>query len=183
MSKYACELFGVLHYGPELSYYELYACEERLIVQLQELLEAMSAQHLDFWGTGDALQFQCALPDFEPDAVRAFCDEAVALLDSNLQGRVLCLNKQLSDVYVLHLAPGRWEECHYPIAPATDPEATDWPERPAGPDGETRPGRPRRTKGTSGKTRAAKASEPADTPSFDAEGADSAEAAVPDEEA
>lgn len=122
MSKFECEIFGLIHYGPDLSYYELYAEEERLLLGLQDVLQDMDAQHLDFWGTGDALQFQCVLPEFEVELVREFCDEAVALLEGSLNGRVLCLDKHLTEVHVFYLHPGRWQERKHDI---TRPRADD----------------------------------------------------------
>lgn len=110
MSKHECEIFGLVNYGPDLSYHELYAEEERLLLGLQELLQDMDAQHLDFWGSGDCLQFQCVLQDFEPEILREFCDEAAALLHGNLKGRVLCLDKHLTRVHVFYLEPGQWQE-------------------------------------------------------------------------
>lgn len=110
MSKHECEIFGLIRYGPDLSYYELYAEEERLLQALQDILQDMDARHLDFWGSGDALQFQCVLADFEPEILREFCDEAAALLHGNLQGRVLGLDKHLTRVHVFYLQPGRWRE-------------------------------------------------------------------------
>lgn len=110
MSKYECEIFGLITYGPDLSYYELYAEEERLLQGLQDILQDMDAQHLDFWGSGDSLQFQCVLPDFEVDLVRELCDETAALLEGSLKGRVLCLDKHLTRVHVFYLQPGHWQE-------------------------------------------------------------------------
>jgi len=110
MARHECELFGLVSYGPDLSYYELYAEEERLLDALQGVLQDMDARHLDFWGTGDALQFQCVLQEFELETVRELCDEAAALLHGSLRGRVLCLDKHLTRVHVFHLQPGGWQE-------------------------------------------------------------------------
>ncbi len=116
MSKYECEIFGLINYSPDLSYYELYAEEERLVCGLQEAFENRDAHHLDFWGAGDALQFQCALRDFELDIVRELCDETAALLEGGLRGRILTLDKHLSRVHVFYLHPKGWEEKGHHIA-------------------------------------------------------------------
>ncbi len=110
MSKYECEVFGLIAYGPDLTYHELYELEERLMVELQDILTGMGAAHCNFWGAGDMLQFQCVFDTFDPAHIRDFCDEAVAMLHGDLKGRVLCLDRRLTAVHVFHIAPGRWKE-------------------------------------------------------------------------
>lgn len=110
MSKYECEVFGLITYGPDLTYHELYELEERLMLQIQDILDSMAAAHINFWGAGDMLQFQCVFDAFDTARVRDFCDEAAALLHGDLKGRVLCLDRRLTAVHVFHLAPGRWIE-------------------------------------------------------------------------
>lgn len=114
MGRYECEVFGLINYSPDLSYDALYAEEERLLVELQDILDGLEAVHLDFWGSGDALQFQCALPEFDAPLLRSLCDEITALLKRKLHGklagRLLALDKHLSRVHIFYLYPGRWSE-------------------------------------------------------------------------
>jgi hypothetical protein len=110
MAKHECELFGVVHYNPELTYYELYEVEENCILQLQDILDAYGAMHLDFWGAGDSLQLECGLAEYDPDILHDILDEVAAMLRGKLSGRVVCVKKDLTALSVFQVAPGRWTE-------------------------------------------------------------------------
>jgi len=115
MARHNYELIGVVSYSPELSYAELYELEEGLIVQLRDILTRSGADHLDFWGAGDALQFQCAFPG-EDAALYGVCDEIIALLPPNVTGRLVSVDKQLTGMNLFCLAPDRWKEEKIEIA-------------------------------------------------------------------
>ncbi len=110
MSKYECEVYGLVNYGPDLSYHELYELEEQLMCELQGVFDGLEAAHVNFWGAGDMLQFQCAFSELEALKVRDLCDEIIPLLRNDLTGRVLCMDKHLTAVHVFHLNPGGWKE-------------------------------------------------------------------------
>lgn len=119
-ARYECELIGLVHYSPELTYEALYDIEERFIQRMQASLEALEAEHLDFWGTGDALQFQCGLPSYDPDILRRLCDEAAACLDQGAHGKIVSIDKTLTRIGVFRISPQTWSEEVLDIADLND---------------------------------------------------------------
>ena len=110
MARHQCELFGVVLYGPDLSYQALYELEQQFIDRLREILEGAGAVHLDFWGAGDALQLQCSLGERDKATLHDICDEATAMLTGELRGRLVCVDKDLTAIDIFHLFPGNWEQ-------------------------------------------------------------------------
>jgi hypothetical protein len=124
-----CELIGLVQYSSELTYEALYDIEERFIQRMQASLESLEAERLDFWGTGDALQFQCGLPSYDPDSLRSLCDEAAACLDEGANGKIVCIDKHLTRIGVFRVAPQTWSEEVLDIADANDSDV-DHPRAP-----------------------------------------------------
>ncbi|MGE4299094.1 MAG: hypothetical protein AB7E47_13810 [Desulfovibrionaceae bacterium] len=110
MGKTQCEIFGVVAYNPELGYHELYELEERLAAGLQGVLEAFGADHVDFWGMGDALQFRCGLAAYELPTLREICDAVAPLLTEDATARFVAIDRRLYDVRVFFIAPNGWRE-------------------------------------------------------------------------
>ncbi len=110
MARFECELFGLVQYSQELSYDELYEVENDLIKKIQEVLERNKAEHLDFWGAGDCLQFQCAFSEYDPKTLHTVFDETAGVLTDALKGRLFCFDKHLEDVCVVRISSGKWQE-------------------------------------------------------------------------
>jgi hypothetical protein len=108
MAKYNCEVIGVLQYSPDMGYHELYEMEERRIDEIHAILEHAGAEHIDFWGTGDALQLQCELQEYDEHALASLSDEIAAVLSDDVAGKMCCVDKSLSGLSLFFLAPGRW---------------------------------------------------------------------------
>jgi len=127
VTRYDCELFGLLNYSPELSYEALYAVEQKFIGHMQQALDAIAAEHLDFWGSGDVLQFQCALARFDRPTLHSLCDEAASCLVEQTQAKIVCIDKHLTRIGVYHLAPGSWREEELDIAEPASSSAAPHP--------------------------------------------------------
>ncbi len=110
MARFECELFGIVQYSQELSYDELYEVENDLIEKIQEVLEDNQADHLDFWGDGDCLQFQCAFAEYDAQTLNTVFNDMAEVLADNLKGRVFCFDKHLEEVCVVRLQPGKWQQ-------------------------------------------------------------------------
>lgn len=113
MGKYDCELFGHFLYSPEYSYDELYEIEEKVIQLVQEHLEEHNADHLDFWGAGDSLRFQCALGEYEQETCQDVADAIADQLPEGVHGRILSLDKNLEKMVIFFVRPGDWREQAY----------------------------------------------------------------------
>ncbi len=98
-----CEVFGVVAYDPEMTYYEVNEAELALIAGVQEMLKTIDAEHLDFWGTGDGLQFQFTLSEFNAALLRETATGLSAILPDGLAGRLVGLDKQLTRIIALEL--------------------------------------------------------------------------------
>ena len=109
MAKYNCEVFGLIAYSLEISYHELYELEERLLAELQEVLEESGAVHLDFWGYGDTLQVQCSFGDFDVGALESVCQEIASLLPQDARARFVCVDKHLRTLQVFYLQNNQCE--------------------------------------------------------------------------
>ena len=110
MARYNCELYGVVRYSLGLSYHELHAVEEALLTGVQSLLESFSAQHIDFWGYGDMLQFQCSLPEYDVEALHELCDGVKELLSEDIACKMVVLDKTLKNFSVYNIDPANWQE-------------------------------------------------------------------------
>lgn len=120
MARFECELFGVVQYSQELSYDELYEVENGLIEKIQEVLEHNQADHLDFWGAGDCLQFQCAFPEYDAKTLDAVFTKTAEVLTGNLKGRLFCFDKHLEELCVVRLTPGNWQQASKKIPSLLD---------------------------------------------------------------
>ncbi len=115
MAKHKSVLIGLVRYSSELSYDELYELENLYIEGLTELLERFGAEHLDFWGMGDSLQFEGAFTEIPEPTMRALCDEACSLLRPGSTGRLALLDRNLCTLDLFHLEPGRWRNERFDI--------------------------------------------------------------------
>ncbi len=120
MARFECELFGLVQYSQKLSYDELYEVENNLIEKIQEVLERNQAEHLDFWGAGDCLQFQCAFAEYDQKILQTVFGETADVLTDELKGRLFCFDKHLEDVCVVRLSPGKWQEASKKIPSLLD---------------------------------------------------------------
>ena len=118
MAKYNCEIFGVVNYSLEISYHDLHEVEEGVILQLQETLERYGAEHLDFWGYGDSLQFQCALAEYDDQDLHSICEEIAGFLPQDIRGRMVGLDKGLNSLSVYYFTSGKCEYDEYDISGA-----------------------------------------------------------------
>ncbi len=110
MARFNCEIIGIVAYSPDFSYQELYEIEHTLIGQLQHILEQNGGDHLDFWGTGDCLQFQCVLNEYEEDSLDAIVDDLAESLADGLHGKAVCLEKHLDTLSVYYFRPQVWSK-------------------------------------------------------------------------
>lgn len=110
MAKFDCELFGHFVYGPELSYNDLLAREAELVDAIHGALDASGGEHIDFTPTGDALRVQCVFAHHEETVFHAACAAVAPLLRSDVEGRMLFVDKGLDLLHLYQLAGGRWRE-------------------------------------------------------------------------
>ncbi|MCA1945693.1 MAG: hypothetical protein LDL30_10490 [Desulfovibrio sp.] len=106
MSTYNCHVFGTLAYSQSISYHELQAVEQTLMVQMQDVLAQYGARHLDFWGYGDLLRLEFALDQFDAEILADCCSELAALLPDGVSARMLGIDKNLKQAAVFGLWPG-----------------------------------------------------------------------------
>lgn len=106
MARNNCRVYVALQYSLEISYHELHEVEQELIADIQDMLLASGAVHLDFWGYGDALQFDFSLERFEPETIEEIAQEMAALLPADVTGRLVGVDKGLRRLSVYTLVSG-----------------------------------------------------------------------------
>jgi hypothetical protein len=106
MARNNCRVYVALHYSLEISYHELHEVEQELIAALQDMLPAMGAVHLDFWGYGDSLQLDFSMERFEGEALEEISRDIAALLPDDVSGRVVGVDKGLRRLGVYSLKSG-----------------------------------------------------------------------------
>ncbi len=116
MGMHDCEIFGHMLYSPDLSYNELYALEADLIDELRDALEQAGAEHVDLTAQGDALRMQCVLARYEEAAFHSLCDAVAAFLPKSVQGRLLCVHKDLHVVHLYCFLENGWKEAAMDIS-------------------------------------------------------------------
>ena len=110
MSFHKIELFGHIVYSPDLSYDDLLTREEDIKVAVQAVLEKFGGEFIHFEALGDALRFQCLLPE-ERDAVfHGICDDLAPHVKNGLDARLLLVDKDLDALYYYSITNGSWQE-------------------------------------------------------------------------
>lgn len=115
MNKNQSEIFGEFTYGESLTYEELLETENMLIDQLDLLFKEGGAEHLDFTPQGDLLMMQCAFEIRNLEILRDIASEIAIILPKGVNGRVLCLEKDLTLVHIFWISKGQWQEKEYEL--------------------------------------------------------------------
>lgn len=124
MDKNQCEFFAQFTYADSLTYDELLSSEAALMARLEEILPAAGGQHLDFTPLGDMLRCQCAFESVDLENFREIAGHIAALLTGGITGRLLFLDKCLTDMHLFWLQKGAWQEAVWSVplvAPADAP--------------------------------------------------------------
>lgn len=95
MSRSHCRVIGVVLYDVDLSYHDLNALEERLVPDLQTIFSGRGATHLDFWGYGDALQFEFDLADYDEAALGDLSQALALTLPDRVSCRMTGIDRQM----------------------------------------------------------------------------------------
>lgn len=121
MDKNQTEIYGEFTYSESLTYYELLDIEKFLIEQIDLLFLDAGAAHLDFTPLGDILMMQCAFECRNLEILRDVADEIAGILPDGVNGRLLCLEKNLASYSLFWLSGGQWQEKDYTL-PAKGPD-------------------------------------------------------------
>lgn len=119
MSKFQCEMFGHILYDPELTYNDVLVREAALIDGMQAVLDEAEAYHIDFTPMGDGLRVQCVFHEHTETLFHNLCQKLVPLLDANVHGKLLFVDKGLDFLHIYLLGQGRFAESTLAI-PAVD---------------------------------------------------------------
>ncbi|MBQ7586157.1 MAG: hypothetical protein IJU40_07935 [Desulfovibrionaceae bacterium] len=104
------ELFGHLVYSESFTYDELLDTEERLMQDIEYLLDRAEAEHMEFNPLGDALMFQCEFTHNKLYIFRKLACELVKVLPQGITGRLLYLSHNLGFQALYWLKPREWQE-------------------------------------------------------------------------
>lgn len=121
MDKNQTEIFGEFTYAESLTYEELLDIENELIQQIDNVFLDGGAEHLDFTPLGDILMFQCAFECRNLEILRDIAGELASSLPRGVQGRILCLEKDLASYHIFWIGHEKWQEKEYPL-PVKGPE-------------------------------------------------------------
>lgn len=110
METKSAELFGHLLYAESLTYDELLDAEERIIQDIEFLLERAGAEHIDFFPLGDALTFQCAFAKYKQYVFRKIACDLVEILPKGISGRIYGLAHTLENAVLYWVQPNIWQE-------------------------------------------------------------------------
>jgi len=121
MDKNRSELFGQFSYDDSLTYEELLVLESSLMAEIEMLLLQAGAVHLDFTPLGDALMCQCAFDAHQLNVYRDIARKMAQCLPHGINGRLLCLDKNLSVQHFYWITRGQWQEEELPL-PLTPPD-------------------------------------------------------------
>lgn len=121
MNKNQSEIFGEFTYPDSMTYESLLGCEDLLIEQLDNIFHDAGAEHLDFTPMGDMLMMQCAFEIKNLEILRDISQEIASLLPAGLNGRLLCLDKNLVSCHIFWIRKGQWQEKDY-ILPTIGPD-------------------------------------------------------------
>lgn len=115
MDKNQCEFFAQFTYADSLTYDELLSAESALMARLEEILSEAGGQHLDYTPLGDMLRCQCAFESLDVANFREIAGRIAAILPDGITGRLLFLDKSLTDFYLFWLQKGSWQETTWPV--------------------------------------------------------------------
>ena len=118
MARYKIELFGHIMYSPDLSYNDLLVREEEIKLTMQGILERAGADFIHFEALGDALRFQCVLPEEDDDNFSRICEALAPSMKNGLDGRMLLVDKDLDTLYYYTFVEGKWQEAAVALPPA-----------------------------------------------------------------
>lgn len=118
MAFHNVELFGHVVYSPDLSYDDLLSREEEIKVTAQGVLEKAKGEFIHFEALGDALRFQCVLPEEREEAFHAICDNLAPFVKNGLDARLLMVDKDLNTLYFYSITGGKWQEAVVGLLPS-----------------------------------------------------------------
>ena len=110
MPKFRCELFGRFAFAEELSYAELLEKEAQLKGKLSDFFVEAGFVHMHFSSTGDFLLMQGMTAEHDRDLFRNVCEAVSRLLDADVEGRLLFVDRLLDAVHFAVLHKGMWRE-------------------------------------------------------------------------
>ena len=118
MSYHKMELFGHIVYSPDLSYDDLLAREEAAKAIIQTTLENVDGDFIHFEALGDALRFQCVLPEKQDAVFHDICDKLAPHIKNGLDARLLLVDKDLDILYYYSITGGHWQEATVGLPPS-----------------------------------------------------------------
>lgn len=107
---YHTEMFAHFVYSPDLSYHELMDAEDELKPFFLELLEGQEANYVNFEAVGDTLRVQCVFKSFDETLFHSICEGLKPIIDENLDGRILFVDKGLGALAFYLLDQDGWKE-------------------------------------------------------------------------
>jgi len=110
MPKFRCELFGRFAFAEELSYAELLEKEAQLKASLSAFFAEAGFVHMHFTSAGDFLLMQGMTAEHDRDVFRSVCEAVSRLLDADVGGRLLFVDRLLDAVHFVVLRKGMWRE-------------------------------------------------------------------------
>jgi len=104
------EMFANFVYDQTLTYNELLEREAELVETMQTTFEDVGGAHVEFAPTGDALNVQCLFAEHDEGLFHAVCDAVSPMLRSDVEGRILFVDRNLGTLHLYLLADGVWRE-------------------------------------------------------------------------
>ena len=105
-------------YSPDLSYDELLTREDEIKKFVQSVLEEANGEFIHFEAMGDALRFQCVLPEERESVFQTVCDKLAPQVKDGLDARLLLVDKDLGELYFYTIVNGIWQEAVMSLPPA-----------------------------------------------------------------
>ena len=105
-------------YSSELSYDELLTREDEIKGLVQAILEDAGGEFIHFEAMGDALRFQCVLPEERERVFHTICDKLAPHVKDGLDARLLLVDKDLGELYFYTIVHGNWQEAVMSLPPA-----------------------------------------------------------------
>lgn len=129
MDKYQSEVFGEFTYSESMTYEELLASENYLLANMEEIFADAGAEHLDFTPLGDILMTHCVFTVQNLEIFRDMAQMIATILPRDIQGRLMCLKKDLSSYHTFWIKRGEWREMEYilPKRPPADAPINEVP--------------------------------------------------------
>lgn len=107
MAYYPLEAFFRVEYPSELTYDELLQCEAILIPELEGILAAYSAVHVDVVPDGDELRVQCVFVELADSDFEAMCRKLGKYVAQCSSVRILLLHKNLQKALLARFMAGQ----------------------------------------------------------------------------